>query len=124
MNTKILITAFMLVFTSSYAFSNKISDGGDPFKNYAGPRGVCSKRPNANPNISYNAFSTALTVRLPSNSQGGRVEIYRNGIKVVNATLPAGATLNYMLRNYGKGEFTIIVNQGNTVVYSNSVIVK
>jgi len=81
-------------------------------------------RNNRTPNVSYNSASTVLNVEFPTNSQGGRVEIFRNGIKVVNATVPAGASLNYVLRNYGKGEFTIIVSQGNTAVYSNSVIVK
>ena len=76
------------------------------------------------PQVSYNSTSTVLNVSFPVNSQGGKVEIYRNGIKVVNATVPAGASLNYVLRNYGKGEFTIIVSLGNTAVYSKQVIVK
>ena len=87
------------------------------------PTHKCPK-PNHVPRVSYNSTSTVLNMSFPGNSQGGRVEIFRNGIKVVNATVPAGASLNYVLRNYGKGEFTVIVSQGNTVVYSNSVIVK
>jgi hypothetical protein len=63
-----------------------------------------------------------LTVKFPANCQGCKVEIYRNGAKVVSAN--AGATLNYVLRNYGKGNYTIVVSSGNTVVYSNSVTVK
>ncbi|MBO7143484.1 MAG: hypothetical protein J6W13_01470 [Salinivirgaceae bacterium] len=60
----------------------------------------------------------------PTNGQGGEVGIYRNGVKVVNTTAPAGATLNYALRDYGKGDYSIVVSQGNTVVYSNNVVVK
>lgn len=72
----------------------------------------------------YNASTTALTIQFPGNGQGGKVEIYRSGAKVVNATAPAGASLSYVLRNYGAGSYTIIVSSGKTVVYSNSVTVK
>ncbi|MBO7478812.1 MAG: hypothetical protein J6U04_12880 [Salinivirgaceae bacterium] len=54
----------------------------------------------------------------------GKVEIYRNGVKVVDATAVASANLSFVLRNFGKGSYTIIVRQGNTVVYSNNVEVK
>lgn len=76
------------------------------------------------PQVSYNSSSTVLNVSFSGNGQGGKVEIYRNGAKVVNTSAPAGATLNYVLRNYGTGNYTIIVSQGNTVVYSNNVMVK
>ena len=79
---------------------------------------------NTTPKVSYNSVSTVLNVSFPSDSQGGKVEIYCNGVKVVNATAPAGATLSYMLRNYGKGNYTIVVSCGKTVVYSNSVTLK
>ena len=81
-------------------------------------------RNNRTPNVSYNSTSTVLNVSFPVNSQGGKVEIYSNGIKVVNATVPAGASLNYVLRNYGKGEYTIIVSQGNMVVYNRTMKVR
>ena len=81
-------------------------------------------KPNQTPQVSYNTASTVLNVSFPTNGQGGKVEIYRNGIKVVNTTAPAGTSLCYMLRNYGKGEFKIAVSQGNSVVYSKQVTVK
>ena len=81
-------------------------------------------KPNQTSQVSYNTASTVLNVSFPTNGQGGKVEIYRNGIKVVNTTAPAGTSLCYMLRNYGKGEFKIAVSQGNSVVYSKQVTVK
>ncbi len=71
----------------------------------------------------YNSGSTELTVNLPA-TNGGKVEIYRNGTLVVSVNASAGATLNYILRNYGTGNYTVVVSCGNTVVYSNSVEVK
>lgn len=81
-------------------------------------------KPNTKPQVSYNSTSTVLSVSFPGNSQGGKVEIYRNGAKVVNTSAPAGASLSLVLRNYGKGDYTVIVSSGNTVVYSNYVTVK
>lgn len=52
------------------------------------------------------------------------MEIYRNGTLVVSVNASAGATLCYTLRNYGTGNYTVVVSSGNTVVYSNSVEVK
>lgn len=83
-----------------------------------------STKPNKTPQVSYNPASTVLNVTFPGNWQGGKVEIYRNGAKVVSTNTPAGATLCYMLRNYGLGNYTVIVTSGNTVVYSNCLIVK
>ena len=83
-------------------------------------KGLCDTRVIA----SYNAPTTTLTVKFPSNSQGGKVEIYRSGVKVVNTSAPADASLSFVLRNYGKGDYTVIVSSGNTVVYSNYVTVK
>ena len=83
-------------------------------------KGLCNSRVIA----SYNNSTTALTIRFLSNGQGGRVEIYRNGAKMVNASAAAGASLNYVLRNYGVGNYTVIVSQGNTVVYSKNMYVK
>ena len=88
------------------------------------PRPHKSPKPNTKPQVSYNSTSTVLNVTFSASSQGGKVEIYRNGVKVVNITAPAGASLSYVLRNYGKGDYTVIVSQGNTVVYSNCVTVK
>lgn len=76
------------------------------------------------PKVSYNNVSTVLSVSFPTRGQGGRVEIYRNGTKVVNAAAPAGASLSYVLRKYGIGSYTIIVSSGMAVVYNNTVEVK
>ena len=46
-------------------------------------------------------------VILPSNGQGCKVEIYRNGVKLVNTAAPAGTSLCYMLCKYGNGEFKL-----------------
>ncbi len=81
-------------------------------------------RINTSPNVSYNSASTILNISFPSNGQGGKVEIYRNGAKVVGTAAPAGASLSFVLRNYGKGDYSVVVSSGNTVVYSNSVVVK
>ena len=124
MNTKTIIATFTLVFTSSFVFSNgRIYEGGEP-KTYPKIHGVYAKRQCENPTATYNPTSTALSVRFLANSQGGKVEIYRNGVKVVNTSAPAGASLSYVLRNYGAGDYTIVVSQGNTVVYSRTMKIK
>lgn len=126
MNTKFLATVSMLVLTSTYAFSlNDISmDGGNPFEKYSNPRGVCIKCPKTIPPAAlYNSASTSLTVKFPATG-GGKVEIYRNGAKVVNVNAAAGAMLSYTLRNYGRGNYTVIVSSRNTVVYCRSMNVK
>lgn len=87
------------------------------------PPHKCPK-PNHTPRVSYNSTSTVLYMSFPGNSQGGRVEIFRNGTLVVDVKAPAGATLCYMLRNYGRGDYTIIVSSGNTVIYSKQATVK
>jgi hypothetical protein len=75
------------------------------------------------PTISYNTSSTALTVNFPA-ANGGKVEIYRNGSLVVSANAPAGSTLNYVLRNYGAGDYTVVVSCGNTAIYNGIYEVK
>lgn len=81
-------------------------------------------KPTSKPQVSYNSASTVLSVSFHGNRQGGKVEIYRNGAKVVSTAAPAGASLSFVLRNYGKGDYTVIVSQGNMVVFSNNVEVK
>jgi hypothetical protein len=73
---------------------------------------------------SYNTTSTELSVAFPSDGQGGKVEIYRNGSLVVSANATADTSLSYVLRNYGTGNYTVIVSCANTVVYSNSLEIK
>ncbi len=126
MNTKFLATVSMLVLTSTYAFSQKIlCVNGEP-NIYPPSRGYYVKRPctkNTTPTTSYNSATTTLTVKFPA-TNGGKVEIYRNGAKVVNVNAAAGAMLSYTLRNYGRGNYTVIVRNRNTVVYYNSMNVK
>lgn len=85
---------------------------------------VRKAQPTPSVTTTYTPASTALTVRFPANSQGGKVEIYRNGARVVSANAAAGSTLCYTLRNYGRGEYMIVVSQGDTVVGNRSVSVK
>jgi len=81
-------------------------------------------KPTSKPQVSYNSASTSLSVSFPGNGQGGKVEIYRNGAKVVSTAAPAGASLSFVLRNYGNGDYTVIVSQGNMVVYYRSINIK
>ena len=117
MKVKFLITSFILVSASMSVFAQGGIGDQPPV------RSMYIKRPNVQSTVIYNATTTTLTVKMPAITSG-KVEIYRNGVKVVDATAVAGANLSFVLRNYGKGNYTIIVSHGNTVIYSNSVEVK
>lgn len=125
MNKKILLAIGMLMTETTVEALNQSATGTiwvPPPPKGNSPK---TKVPNYSYAIAaYNASTTALTIMFPANGQSGKVEIYRNGVKVVDATATAGANLSFVLRSYGKGNYTIIVSQGNTVVYSNSVEVK
>ncbi|MBR6082801.1 MAG: hypothetical protein IKP62_07750 [Salinivirgaceae bacterium] len=123
MSTKFFISVFTLVFTSTCAFSqNKVCKNVE--KTFPTHRGIRAQCPNTTtPSTNYNSASTSLTVKFPATS-GGKVEIYRNGAKVVTANAAAGAMLSYTLRNYGRGNYTVIVSSRNTVVYCRSMNVK
>lgn len=124
MNTKFLTTIFMLVLTSTCAFSqNRVcKSNGDII--YPEIRGVRSKSHKPTPPATtYNSVLTELTVRFPAAS-GGKVEIYRNGTRVVSANAAVGATLSYTLRCYGRGEYMVVVSSGKMVVYSGIMKVK
>ena len=114
------LMTFVILFNSSSYGASKLSQDDDPPILFQRPH-LCPRQQPAI--VNYNSSTTQLKVDFKT-SQGGRVEIYRNGVKVVNTSAPAGTNLSYVLRNYGKGEFTIIVSQGNTVVYSKQVTVK
>ena len=73
--------------------------------------------------VNYNQTTTLLDILFCA-EQSGKVEIYRNGSLVACTKALAGASLSYVLSNYGKGDYAIIVSSGNTVVYSRSCIVK
>ena len=74
--------------------------------------------------ISYDAASTILTVKFPFNSQGGTVGVYRNGAKVAGITANGGTTFSCKLREYGTGNYNIIVSSGHTVIDSKNYTVK
>ena len=113
----------ILVGKTNECVSSQIQDGDSNNKNISSRPHKCPKT-TSKPQVSYNSTSTVLNVSFSGNSQGGKVEIYRNGVKVVNTTAPAGASLSYVLSNYGKGDYTVIVSSGNTVVYSGNYNVK
>ena len=74
--------------------------------------------------VSYDAASTTLTVKFPSKSQSGTVEVYRNGAKVAGITTNGGTTFSCRLREYGTGNYTVIVSNGKTVVDSKNFTVR
>lgn len=123
MKSKFLISLTALaVFTlkTDYCVSAQLQDNDEYWYN----RPHRCPRPTTIVQVSYNSASTTLNVSFPTNAQGGKIEIYRNGAKVVNAAAPAGASLSYVLRKYGIGSYAIIVSSGKTVVYNNCVEVK
>jgi len=73
--------------------------------------------------VNYNQATTQLNVVFCA-EQGGKVEIYRNGTLVVGTNAPAGASLSYVLSNYGRGNYTVVVSCGKTVVYYGNHVVK
>ncbi len=74
--------------------------------------------------MSYDESSTLLTVNFPQNSNGGTVDVYREGLKVSAMTAGSGTTFSCTLKDYGEGDYDIIVSNGNTVVYSKNVTVR
>lgn len=74
--------------------------------------------------VSYDAASTTLTVKFPSKSQSGTVEVYRDGAKVAGITTNGGTTFSCRLREYGAGNYNVIVSNGNTVVDSKNYTVR
>ena len=121
MNFKVLLSVIAIAITmgkSNECVSAPLHDGG-PKENKLNHPHKCPK-PNSKPQVSYNSASTVLSVSFHGNRQGGKVEIFRNGAKVINISASAGTSLSYVLLNYGKGDYTVIVSSGNTVVYSGS----
>ena len=115
------ITMFVL----SGTFASEQFDGDKNNPKNSEPHGFFIKRPGLNfSSATYNASTTELTVKMPTATNGGKVEIYRNGARVVSANAPAGVTLSYVLRNYGTGNYTVIVSSRNTVAYCRSMNVK
>jgi hypothetical protein len=125
---KILLAAMMLVFVSGIASAQKYCaknrPNGNGFKHdYPSPHR--SVRPHrAFVTVSYNEASTTLIVKFLSNSQGGAVEVFRDGAKVAGVTTNGGTTFSCTLRDYGSGSYNVIVSNGNTVVDSKNFTVK
>ena len=103
--------------------SKKHSDSKDP---YNVPEPHLSIRPHRqNPiHVSYDESSTILTVDFSHRSTGGTVEVFCNGAKVTGITAGGGTTFSCILKDYGEGDYDIIVSSGNTVVYSRNIIVR
>ena len=74
--------------------------------------------------VNYDTASTTLTVNFQSNSQGGTVEVYHDDEKVAGITANSGTSFSCILREYGEGNYNVIVSNGNTVVESKSFAVK
>ena len=63
-------------------------------------------------------------VKFSSSSHGGMVDVYRDGEKVAGVTANSGTTFSCILREYGDGNYNVIVSNGNTVVESKNFTVK
>ena len=72
--------------------------------------------------IKFDEASTILMVNFPSN--GGTVEVYRNGAKVAGTTSNGGTTFSCILREYGTGNYSVIVSSGNTVIDNKNFTVR
>ena len=84
-----------------------------------------SARPgNKSATITFDAASTMLTVKFTSNLHGGTVEVYRDGAKVAGITTNGGTTFSCCLREYGTGNYTVIVSNGKTLVDSKNYTVR
>jgi len=74
--------------------------------------------------VSYDASSTVLTVQFTSNLHGSTVDVYRDGEKVAGITANSGTTFSCVLREYGVGNYNVIVSNGNTVIDSKNFTVR
>ena len=72
--------------------------------------------------VSYDAASTVLTVKFPP--KGGTVTVTHNGTQVASMTAGSGTTFRSELRQYGTGNYTVIVSNGKTVLETKNYVVK
>ncbi len=72
--------------------------------------------------ISYDAASMVLTVKFPP--KGGTVTVTHNGTQVASMTAGSGTTFRSELRQYGTGNYTVIVSNGKTVVETKNYTVR
>jgi len=127
---KILLAAAIIAVSgamtelSAQISTNSRDSEGDGGRNYPLPH----KKPKPNKPTYINAFydssTTVLTVNFPQNSNGGTVEVLRNGAKVAGITAGGGTTFSCRLKDYGVGDYNIIVSRDNTVVYSKNITVR
>lgn len=75
-------------------------------------------------NVSYDTSTTVLTVNFSAVSSNGTVEILRNGSIVAGITAGGGTTFSCRLKDYGEGNYNIIVSDGKTVVYTKNITVR
>jgi len=107
----------------------KIRKSSKPADEYPYPHDIpkphFSVRPIKAPTqVSYDGSTTVFTVNFPQNSNGGTVEVLRNGAKVAGITAGGGTTFSCRLKDYGVGDYNIIVSRDNTVVYSKNITVR
>lgn len=125
MKTKFLISAVILTLATIQATAQQRcqskSQSTDKGKWYPDPMRKIVRNP---VHVSYDESSTILTVDFSHRSNGGTVEVYRDGVKVSAMTAGGGTTFSCMLNDYGEGDYDIIVSRGNTVVYSRNIIVR
>lgn len=132
MNKKLLIIAAFLTLATIQAHAqneqreqNGYGENGIDPDLWPGPVGKIINKPiKSSVNVSYNISTTVLTVSFSSISNGGTVEVYRDGVIVAGITAGGGTTFSCLLNDYGEGDYYIIVSQGNTVVYSKNITIR
>ena len=91
-------------------------------KNMVVPQRILHHHSNISAFASYDAASTVLTVQFPPT--GGTVTVFFNGIQIVSMTAGSGTTFRSELRQYGTGDCTVIVSNGNAVVETKNFTVR
>lgn len=126
---RILLVAVMLMFASGiasaqrYCAENRQKENGYEHRVPFPHRSIRPHVPTPC-NVSFDAVSTVLTVKFPSKLQSGTVEVYRDGAKVAGITTNGGTTFSCILREYGDGNYNVIVSNGNTVIDSKNFTVR
>lgn len=95
-------------------------------QNYPKTKPPRSIRPirNTTYSVSYNNATTNLTVDFRENSSTYQVEVFRNGSKVAGMSASGNTTFSCTLKNYGIGNYDVIISSGGTVISAKNYIVK
>jgi len=125
-----VITAISVLSTESYGQRNvccstagsNSQDGGH--WRIGRPHGCRKYKHQETVHVSYDESSTILIVYFSQYSEDSTVEVFCNGAKVTGITAGGGTTFSCILKDYGEGDYDIIVSRGNTVVYSRNIIVR